>query len=228
MDEVCSRSPIVGNLRVKRHGSQKKKLRCWMINTHQWIHWNIYWWADIDWFPTRSMCWKASIDWHRNVANSREETRRSECRRRHSYSSAHSSPDILGRTQVRRTDWRRKMIGRRYAPTAACCSYWVSPPSHLLIRTQTHTSLLDIVCVVMFSAECPVAVFLLCLRFTYYVIGMLPPPLKNDTGGILYSGLSVCEWVSLWVRVCASRKPCDAHYFAHTADDGGAVRCFAK
>jgi len=32
------------------------------------------------------------------------------------------------------------------------------------------------------------------------------PPLKNGAVGILWSGLSVCEWVREWV--CASRKTC--------------------
>ena len=29
---------------------------------------------------------------------------------------------------------------------------------------------------------------------------MPPPPLKNGAGGILFSGLSVCDWVREWVR----------------------------
>ena len=47
--------------------------------------------------------------------------------------------------------------------------------------------------------------------FGYSPIFVPRPPLKNVAGPILYSGLSVREWMNEWVSewVCASRKPCE-------------------
>ena len=45
------------------------------------------------------------------------------------------------------------------------------------------------------------------MHFLLTAIFTPSPPLTN--GGVLYSGLSVCECVSEWV--CASRQPCEHH-----------------
>jgi len=42
---------------------------------------------------------------------------------------------------------------------------------------------------------------------------MALPPKAFGAGGMLLSGVSICEWVCEWV--CASQKPCE-HYISKT------------